>query len=385
MRFDRAALREVVSISDELGVLSFYVTVDPRADPGSRPAWRIKFANDLGELRRRAEADPERARRTAVLKRLDGLERDFHALLDPSRPGVGRVLFAPVGRDEARTFSFQLPVADQMVLETTAYVRPLVNTVETAPPAGIVVVSRDGTRVVDYRYGQAEDLGGMRFEIASDDWRDPGGPSRTDYPSHGTPYRDRFEKRVADNVARLTREAGQRVAEEAANRGWTAIVVLGDPPLGEILAGELNGDVIQLGSVAEPGSPTKLVERVRPQLEQARTRLGALLAGQARDGALSGGRGSLGLADTLGALNDSRVAQLLLDESREWSGRCAADGLLYPPYATPPGNPEITEEPRMGERMIERALDIDAEVIVLDGAAAEALADVDGVGAILRW
>ncbi|MEU0486513.1 hypothetical protein ABZ260_46035 [Streptosporangium sp. NPDC006013] len=97
-------------------------------------------------------------------------------------------------------------------------------------------------------------------------------------------------------------------------------------------------------------------------------------------------RGALDLRDMLNVLNGSRVAQLLLlDESSEWSGKRAAEGLFYPPDETPPGESTLVEEHRTGERMIERALDIDAEVIVLDRKASEVLADVDGVRAILRW
>ena len=79
------------------------------------------------------------------------------------------------------------------------------------------------------------------------------------------------------------------------------------------------------------------------------------------------------------------MARLLLDECREWRGGHTAEGLLYPPDETRPEGLTLVEEHRMGERMIERALDIDAEVIVLDREASEVLADVDGVGAILRW
>ncbi|MFD0885740.1 hypothetical protein ACFQ08_14410, partial [Streptosporangium algeriense] len=103
--------------------------------------------------------------------------------------------------------------------------------------------------------------------------------------------------------------------------------------------------------------------------------------------ALSGGPGALGLEATLGALNDSRVAQLLLNESGEWDGGRTEDGRLYARGDVPQGEPgeRVVPDPTMGERMIERALDIDAEVIVLDEEAAQDLADSGGVAAILRW
>ncbi|WP_406313355.1 VLRF1 family aeRF1-type release factor [Streptosporangium sp. NBC_01639] len=387
MRFDRAALRDVVAIHDDQGVLSFYVTADPREEAAVRPAWRIRFGNQLADLRRQISADGDRPRRTAVLARLEQLETEFALLLNPTESGLGRALFAPVGSDEVWTFSFQLPVADQVVLESTAYVRPLVNTVETAPPAGLVLVSRDGLRMIDYRYGMAEEAGRTDFEINTEDWRRMRGPAPSGLAQQTVAARDKFERRVDENLARLLRAAGPGVTEQAANRGWTAIALIGDVQLTEIVAAELTGDVIQIDAVVDALPPSKIAEYAEPQLLAARTRFATALADGAKDAALSGGRGAVGLADTLNALNDSRVAQLLLAESREWSGSRTADGRLCPPDQIPQGESahEHVQEDRMGERMIERALDIDAEVIVLDRQAAETLADFDGVAAILRW
>ncbi|MDP9841180.1 VLRF1 family aeRF1-type release factor [Streptosporangium lutulentum] len=387
MKFDRAALREVVSISDRTGVLSFYLNADPREETSSRPAWRIRFRNALSELRGRVMAGEDRTRRTAVLKRLEGLERSFRRLLDPTESGLGRVMFAPVGDGEVRVFSFQLPVVDQVVLEPTAYVRPLVNTVEAAPPAGIVVVCRDGLRVIDYRYGMVEDIGRSSYGVGVEDWRDMRGPAPSEFSQQGVSHRERFASRVEDNLARLLRADAPQLGAHAAGRGWTTLVLVGDVQLTGVLAGELSGDVIQIDAVVDPLSSVKIVEYVGPQLKAARTRYGAGLANRAKDAALAGGRGVLGLRDTLHALNESRVANLLLDESREWSGSRTDYGMLHLPGEIPPGESEKTLVPEsaMGERMIERALDIDAEVTVLDREASRILADYDGVAAIMRW
>lgn len=386
-QFNRAALRDVVCMNDALGVLSFYVTASPQEESSVRPAWRIRFGNELSELKERVTADPDRTRRTAVLRRLAGLEPEFRQLLDPAESGVGRVMFAPVGDSEVRAFSFQLPVADQTVMESTAYVRPLVNAVETAPPAGLVVLSRDGFRMIDYRYGLAEDVGRAPFEIVSEDWKQTRGSAAPEAARQAVTYRDKFERRVEENLTRHLRAAGPRITEEAGRRGWQTVVLLGDVQLTEVVAQVVGGDVIQVDAVVDSLPPAKLAEYVGPQLLAARTRHGVRLVNRAKDAALSGGQGALGLEETLGALNESRVAQLLLDESREWSGAHTADGRLHPPEAIARAEPSgpVVRESAMGERMIERALDIDAEVIVLDGDAAEILAEFGGVGAILRW
>ncbi|GAA3508866.1 hypothetical protein GCM10023075_69100 [Streptosporangium album] len=368
-------------------MLSFYVTADPREEAAIRPAWRIRFGNQLADLRKQVSADGDRPRRVAVLARLEKLETEFALLLNPTESGLGRVLFAPVGSDEAWTFSFQLPVPDQIVLESTAYVRPLVNTVETAPPAGLVLVSRDGLRMIDYRYGTAEEAGRTDFDLSAEDWRQMRGPATSELARQAATHRDKFERRVEENLTRLLRATGPSITEQAASRGWITVVLIGDVQLTEIMAAELTGDIIQIDAVVDALPPAKIAEYAEPQLLAARTRLATALANRAKDAALSGGRGAVGLADTLNALNDSRVAQLLLAESREWSGSRTADGRLCPPDQIPQGESpqEHVQEDRLGERMIERALDIDAEVIVLDQESSDVLADFDGVAAILRW
>ncbi|MFF4413909.1 VLRF1 family aeRF1-type release factor [Streptosporangium sp. NPDC001559] len=386
-RFGRAALREVVSMHDELGVLSFYVTASPQEEAAVKPAWRIRFGNELSELREQMTAVRDRERRTALLNRLDELETDFEQLLDPTESGLGRVMFAPVGDGRARSFSFQVPVADQIVMESTAYVRPLVNAVEAAPPAGFVVLSRDGLKMIDYRYGLTEELGGTSFEIPVEEWKQMRGPATAELARSAATHRDKFERRVEENLTRQLRAAAPGVAEEARRRGWQTVVLLGDVQLTEIVAPLVGGDVLQVDAVVDSLPPAKLAEYVEPQLRAARTRHGVELTERARDAALSGGPGALGLEATLGALNDSRVAQLLLDESAEWDGGRTEDGRLYARRDVPQGQSgeEVVPDPTMGERMIERALDIDAEVIVLDGEAAQDLAESGGVAAILRW
>jgi hypothetical protein len=102
---------------------------------------------------------------------------------------------------------------------------------------------------------------------------------------------------------------------------------------------------------------------------------------------MSANAGACGLSETLAALQEGRVAHLLLDADRQWTGRRSADGILVPDGEVPPGADAsaLVDEPHLGERMIELAFRESAQVTMLSPAAAAPLADVDGVGAILRW
>src|SRR5690606_21790452 len=105
---------------------------------------------------------------------------------------------------------------------------------------------------------------------------------------------------------------------------------------------------------------------VDEELRAARVERAFELAVRAKDAALGGGLGTVGLADTLDALQDGKVGHLLLASSREWRGTRSADGRLVP---APPDS-EV-DEPRLGERMIELAIRFDGEVTMLPASVTE--------------
>jgi hypothetical protein len=82
------------------------------------------------------------------------------------------------------------------------------------------------------------------------------------------------------------------------------------------------------------------------------------------------------------ALNEGRVATLLIADGARLAGYVAEDGLLAIRPDQVVGD-HAGRDDRFGERMIERAV-ATAAVVVPVGASDE-LAPVDGVAAILRW
>jgi stalled ribosome rescue protein Dom34 len=104
----------------------------------------------------------------------------------------------------------------------------------------------------------------------------------------------------------------------------------------------------------------------------------------ARDAAKSDGRGALGPADVTAALREGRVDHLLLSPDLELSGYVTDEGMLIFDQDTP-GGQDATPESRFVHRMIERTITTDGKVTPVDGAAAEALEELGGVAAILRW
>jgi hypothetical protein len=93
--------------------------------------------------------------------------------------------------------------------------------------------------------------------------------------------------------------------------------------------------------------------------------------------------GALGLSQVAGALNEGRVAHLVYDPEVRYVGSVDADGALYADAEA--GSRPHTPEPRLTERLVERALATGARVSPIEGASSGALGDAGGIGALLRW
>ncbi|GAA4061648.1 VLRF1 family aeRF1-type release factor [Nonomuraea soli] len=384
MPFDQTFLRDLVTMKDQIGVLSLYACATPQEEASKRPAWGIRLRNELSALREEIASWPDRERRTAVLNRLESLEPELHELTDASEPGIGRALFASVSdRSDIRKISLQVPVEDCATLESTAYVRPLVSAMATSAPAGLVVVSRDGLRLIDFRYGMAEELERKPFDIDTEDWRLMRGPGPGGGPGGGSQpvatHTDKFQSRVDDNLRRQIHAAGPAVTAEARSRGWVDVLLIGAPPVTEVLAAAMRPMTpVTVDLIIDALAPGEVAKHVSGELAATRVSRDQALVARAIDTAKSGGKGALGLNQTLALLNEGRVEHLLLDEAGRWSGVRGADGFLFE-------SGEGAEESDLGERMIEAVLDSGATLTVLGPEAAAGLADYNGVAALLRW
>ncbi|MEV0582828.1 VLRF1 family aeRF1-type release factor [Nonomuraea sp. NPDC050310] len=383
MQIDQTFLRDLVTMKDEVGVLSLYITVDPREESSTRPAWDIRLRNELSALREQVGAWPDKERRGAVLDRLDALEPDLLELTDAAESGIGRALFAAVVEDDVRKIALQVPMENSASLESTAYIRPLVTAMAMAAPAGFVVVSRDGLRLIDFRYGKAEDLEEARFDLDTSDWRPMRGPGPGGGSQPSSTQVDRFEARIEDNYKRWLHGVAPEIPRQAKEMGWTDVLLIGDPRLTELLAPALHPmTTVQVDTIVDPMSAPEVARHVADELEATRGRRDAELVARVMDAAKSGGKGALGLNQTLALLNEGRVEHLVLDENGKWTGARGLDGYLY--EATPQGMATVPE-PDLGERMIEAVLDSGATVTILGEQAAAPLAPEGGVGALLRW
>jgi hypothetical protein len=391
---DREDMRKFVAMTDDIGVLSVYVTLDPhrRAESAAKPSWELRLRSQLAEVQERVKRDGPREHHVALAARLEELQVDLERLLDPATPGQGRALFTGIADGPVHQVSVQVPLVDRVALAARAHLRPLVTAWSLAGPAGAVAVSADEVRTIDLRFGWTDEVAVIQYTNNTEQ-RELKGPAAANpaMSQHSAPQHDLFERREEDKLLRFLRTVGPRLAEQAARRGWEHLVVTGKAHLAQAVADGLPApwadEVVILSHPVATLSRAKLAATVEPALAEARRRRHQRLATRAREAAMSANAGAVGLGETLGGLQEGRVAHLLLASDGRWSGSRTPDGLLVPDGEVPPGvDPaHLRPEPDLGERMIELAFQENAEVTMLEPADAASLADAGGVGAVLRW
>jgi hypothetical protein len=369
-----------------------YVDAAPERAAGERPGWDVAVRNQLRALERTLKTDDGSSERWLVLSnRLANLDEDLARLLDPRQPGRGRAMFVPLSNGEPRSITLQLPLRDRVVLQQRPYIRPLVGALAAGGAAGVGVVSRSGVRVHEWRCGVIEEMAWFGFRRDTSDWREMKGPAAANpaLTQHTAPQRDRFARRLEERRAAFLRSTGKRLAQLAAARDWQLVLLTGDPRLVGPLHASLAVDARELVCAPwklESLSQAQLAATVADELSAARLRGQVSLADRLRDEALAGGSVSLGLDETLRALEEGRVSHLLIDAQREYHGGRGSDDrvVAHAPLAGD-ARGELDGEPDLGEQMVERALQTRAMITPLEPPAAERLANCDGVAGLLRW
>jgi peptide subunit release factor 1 (eRF1) len=389
---DEGRVLEIMNLQDEIGILSLYLGLTPDRAGDPKPGWTIAIDNELRELRERVREVWPHAHVTALDGRITALRGELERFADASRIGRGRALFATIAADRVESIALQVPFRDRVICDHNAYVRPLVAALDEGRPAGIVSINKRGTRLLEWRLGEAEEISTAEFTVAGRDWREKTGPAPAQPLDSrvGGHDRDQYEDRVDMNRLRFVREQAREVANEANRRRWDRLIVAGDPRLTKPFAEELEpvgGEQLHVTDLSwQDEAPNTIAEQAWDLFKLLRRARAVSLIEQVRDLALSGGAGALGPADVCACLNEGRVERLLVGEDAQVKGFRGESGLLLTEdQQAVAGENALVEEPLLVERRIERALDTSARVVTIDEDVAAPLHDHGGVAALLRW
>ncbi|MEZ5122051.1 MAG: VLRF1 family aeRF1-type release factor [Solirubrobacterales bacterium] len=376
------ALLELSRRTDPVGVLSIYVDADSGVDPGLRGA-AIDIDNRLAELQRRTEdqGPPELARAVE-----DGIRRvrpQIHRLTDPALSGRGRALFCALSDGQTTGFSSQMRLAHRVVLAAGAFIHPLLELADEGRPAGVVLASQDGARLLDWRLDELREVARLEPEVVQAPHERAGPLGSTVASRQGSPKREQRAARERDRLSRFLAAVAAAVESHLPEHGWERVLVSGGDRLTEPLADAL--PALRERIVRDPRllaqlAPAELAAAVSERLRSDHRARELDLLGRTREAAAA-----RGVSEVAAALNEGRVTHLIYDPEVRYEGTIDADGALYAAGEAPPAARELTDEPRLTERLVERALGTGARVSPVEGAAAGALAEAGGIVALLRW
>jgi hypothetical protein len=393
MNLADSLINDLIDFTDEQGVLSFYVGHTPAQAADPQPTQPIEIRNQIKDLKARVADDRELA--AAIDRRIDALDGELERLLDPKAHGQGRALFVGVASGRTASVALQIPFRERVVLHEQAFLRPLVAAVDEGRPAGILVVSRSGSRLLAWKVGEAEELATDAFELTdaqTADRKSGPSPAAPQIQGHGVDHKEMFEHRVDENRNRWLRGLADDVLATAKEHGWDRLVLSGGAQLREQVAnviGEDNGlRLIHAEQDWEHHSPATISGNAWTLLRSVHEQREHELVDLALDRALSKNAGALGLRDVCDALNEGRVAHLLFDDRLQLTGYRSSEDTLHPELGgqlSQSDGVEFHEEPLFVERMIEKAVATGAAVTPIGQAPSAPLGAHDGVAALLRW
>jgi len=331
-------IRSIDAIADPQGVLSVYA--DRPEDGDGRLVRAVSIAGELRRLDADLAGGGDDDRVVAQRRCVHRIRPALIRMLEGRAPG--RALFAPLSTEEVFEVEVGMPVGLTAVLDTTAYVRPLVAAWDEGRPAGVIVADGSSTRLLSWRMGAVEPVG-----------------------EYGRP---------GPLGARIARSLAAEVRAVADEQGWTRVVVAGDGRLAHVLARSAAPPGCEISVVTRPVArlgPRGLATAVGGALHEAQRRYEWRLVERTIETALGTGGGAvLGPGRTRRALDQGVVKHLLFDAEREYREprRPRVDGWT-------------DRDP--AEDLIERALHGGADITPVEGPARRPLGAAEGIAALL--
>jgi hypothetical protein len=370
-------LRQLIEWRPDAGILSVYVNIDP-GDRGQ--GWRIQLREQLRALT--DETSPHAERRAFEAAAGEVLERFPENGAPPD--GRGHVGFIePRPKKPASVWrSMQMgPRRTQALLAPRAHLRPLVELFVGGPHVGVVLVSAERVRLLEWSLGAIRPLDDWEITLFSLDWRErkaersiPGTGSWTSASG-----RDQFEQRLDANRQRFLHEVGALVRDEHTRRKWRYIIAFGGEEHPRELAAGVTGaaDLLHVAPQDLVGAPEgQIADRVADEVDRINADAAAAAVNEVEEAIGAEPGTALGPQESLQALAEGRARHLIFDANRDYDGVALEAELGYD---------DGTGGLPVGERLVELAVSTRAEITPVYDEPAAKLEPHDGVAALLRY
>lgn len=364
-------------------MLSVFCRTDPRDPENSSetPGWAISLKNGLREV---VEATGSNGDRQVAQRLADEAERRLQNASAGER-GRSVALFLGANGTIDELHTFQIPVRQGYVaFDSGPVVWPMVDIIDRGQRTGIVVMSSDHIRLLEWSDGIAHDIETSTYDLELGDWKQYRGAARAN-PTRGQQSvvnTEAFKDRLQVWRNRFARDSAASIAEAAGDLDLERIIVAADGELGAGFEAAAPGALKERLAEVVPVnlidlSAAEIAEHLDQNLRDAwRSSVGEA-AGQALNRVKAADRGAGGPDETLLALGEGRVSHLIFDPYLQTKPASLSEGARRAI--------ENAGEASIQEALVELALRTDARISSASVDEVPALSEVGGVLALLRY
>ena len=372
--FSKRELKELAGYrSNNTSVLSVYLNTDPTQRTVEQYRLVLKgMLKKVGDKAARQDVE--------AVERFVDLEYD--------RQGKGVAIFTCAADDFWRVFPLAVPIGDEVSVAPQAYIKPLAGVLDEYDRYGVVLVDREGARLFLFYLGALQDAVGVLGEELKEHVRGAAGRGGRSGMGAGQGRMPSLERRV-DQVAMRNLRDAVALTQDFYKAGRCERIILGGTEenrarFKSLLPKSLQNKVVGEFAVDMYASVLDVLERSLEVIQGSEARRKADLV-QSLTTAAHKDSGSLGLADTLIAMQEQRVQTLVVAEGFGEPGRaCTHCGYLTLSEVDkcPVCGGEVYEVGDIVDLMVHRAVEMDVEVVFVPE---DMLEPEQGVGALWRF
>jgi peptide chain release factor subunit 1 len=368
-------------------VVSLYL--DAKANKNGRDEYEIWFRREIADLSENYEEDSAEAQ--SIKQDIEKIQQFLETEADESANGIA--IFACAGADDFFETA-QLDVAfpnNRLFAFDRPHIFPLVRIVEQNPK--YAVLWSDTNKADIYVFGgentinvETETLAKVEeIENVVTQGTKVGGWSQARYQRHIANFHLQHAKETVEELERLLQQAKIEY-----------LVLCGDertimPILRPQLSKPVEESVVETLNLSQYASEDEIREKTREVMDAQNAIKDQERVQRMYDAAkAAAGLGTMGVEDTLAALSNGQVEELIISSSFE--------AIKYSPKkvkkvlkAYAPGDdnsasdelPDVKESRQIGDELIIRALNSNAKIIFIEDDSL--LKEANGVGAVLRY
>lgn len=358
-------------------VTSFFLNVDA-TEFTSDDLLRTSFDSTIHEAESRRkdfEGELSHDSRESVRSDLAKIREWFEDIERTDTKGVA--IFACSGENLFEVIQMSTPVESGIRFGRRPYLAPVATFLSHTKPTAVLVTDKQQARIFTMNAGDVREW--TDFEDWVPQRTTQGGWSQNRYQRRS----DKFAQHHLDKAAELTLKLLQHYPFD-----WLILGIeeqyRGD--LADTLHPYLKDRVIGEIHVRIDAPAAEILEKAQEAREQKETSYVDTLMHQIQEYAGAGGRGTIGLTDTLQALNEQKVHILLAQQGFSHPGaECEHCGMLMAePVTSCPGCTEpATEVDNVADSAIQRALELGSVVEI--ATEFDKLEPIDCIGAVLYY